>query len=117
MGKAKRKTPNKKVSAVPNTKSKRKGKNTEKNEHLKLIENGNKDSFCSNENKSEDELDICKSTLHVKNSRKKKVLIDSSSSEDERSDAPITMQEKTNSSQSENEYSDADKDCHTSNPL
>ena len=115
--KAKRKTPNKKVSAVPNTKNKRKGKNTEKNEHLKLIENGNKDSFCSNENESEDDLDICKSTFHVKNSRKKKVLSDSSSSEDERSDAPITMQEKTNSSQSENEDSDADKDCHTSNTL
>ena len=29
-------------------------------------------------------------------------MIDSSSSEDERSDASITMQEKTNSSQSEN---------------
>ena len=115
--KTKRKTPNKKVSAVPNTKNKDKGKNPEKDGDFKLIENSNKDSFSSNENESEDDLDICKSTFHVKNSRKKKILSDSSSSEDERSDVLVTTEQKTNSPQSENEDSDADKNCHTSNTV
>ena len=44
-------------------------------------------------------------------------MSDSSSSEDEISDVLVTTEQKTNSPQSENEDSDADKNCHTSNTV